>query len=75
MQHKSCIEPTAAVSIDPAADHKGAELSAQPDPDPDPDRAAASSSAVGVSPTEDIPTMWGGNLSPMDRVGPIEKSF
>ena len=47
-QHKSCIEPTAAVDIDPAADHKGAEPSAQHDPglDHDPDQATAAASEV-----------------------------
>ena len=77
MQHKTCIKPTAAVSVNTTADQKGAELMAQPDPDPaltlhdpDPDWATAVSSAAdGVSFTEDVPTTCDGNPSPMQDIG------
>ena len=57
------------MSINTAADQKGAEPMAQPDPDPgtDLDRATAvSSSADGVNFTEDMPTICDGNPSPME---------
>ena len=71
MQHETCINPTAAVAINTAADQKGAEQMARPDldPDPDPDWAAAvSSTADGVSFTVDMPTIWDGNPSLMKDI-------
>ena len=73
-QHKNCTKPAAAVAIEAAADQKGVEPSTQsdpdPEPDPDPDWAiAASAAADGVSPTEDMPTLSDGNLSPGEDIG------
>ena len=61
-QYETCIEPTAAVAIDTAADQKDTEHMAQPGPGPDPDPGPArtasevSSAADGDSTTEDLPT-------------------
>ena len=55
------------MAIDPAADQKGAELSA--DPDPERATAVAASAADGVSSTEDMPTVCDGNPSPMKDIG------
>ena len=68
-QHMTCIKPTAAVAIDPAADQKGAELSADPGPDPDRATAVAASAADEVSSTEDMPTVCDGNPSPTKGIG------